>query len=68
MTNEKPEQPNLFGDAEEVFNALESAAQKSIDRKQKEIKQLSERQQKLSHAIVLVRKARKVAEPAPASA
>jgi chromosome segregation ATPase len=62
-------QPNLFGEADEVYNTLETeltmvnleidAAQKTIDRKEKEIEDLQVRQQRLSRAIVLVRKARK---------
>jgi len=68
----KPEQPNLFGDQDFVYNVLETdltdinssivRAQDAIDKKKIEIDELQDRKSEVIKAIKIVRKQKKELE------
>lgn len=66
-------QPNLFGEADEIFNALETErlhlvdeikdCYKAIDRKKAVIRVLDDRKRKLDSALVIAKKQRDALTP-----
>lgn len=73
MTKKKAEQPFLFGEADEIYNALETErnyivseikdCNKAIDRKKLIIRILDARKSKLDSAIKLAKKQRDELDP-----
>ena len=67
-SKKKPDQPNLFGEQEQVYNVIQEeisilvagivSAQEAISKKEDQVKDLMERKQKLEKAALTVAKLR----------